>query len=225
MDGTGCGDGRLCPNEAISRSEMAVWLVRVLDEGDPPPADTTRFDDVDDSVWWAAHTERLYELEVTFGCATDPLRFCPDTSVTRAQTAAFLHRAINHQQTTPITGTASPNTGGGGTGTGSPGPNTGSLGGGTGQTASRHTYKAVSAGKSHVCGIRSDDGTIACWGSKLYGHTDAPLGAFKAVDAGWNISCGLRADKSVVCWARSPSTPPNPDNAPARPTGYSAPGC
>ena len=101
MDGTGCGDGRLCPNEAIARSEIAVWLVRVLDGGDPPTADATRFDDIDDSVWWAPHTERLYDLEVTFGCATDPLRYCPDTSVTRAQTASFLARAFDLPQAPP----------------------------------------------------------------------------------------------------------------------------
>ena len=101
MDGTGCGDGRLCPNEAITRSEIAVWLVRVLDEDDPPAADTTRFDDIDHNEWWAAHTERLYDLEVTFGCATDPLRYCPQDSVTRAQTAAFLARAFDLPQAPP----------------------------------------------------------------------------------------------------------------------------
>ena len=45
--------------------------------------------------WWAAHTDRLADLEVTQGCATGPLRFCPDRPVTRGQMTAFLQRAFN----------------------------------------------------------------------------------------------------------------------------------
>ena len=74
---------------------MAVWLVRVLDRNNPAHQATTRFDDVNTNLWWAAHTDRLAELEVTSGCATGPLRFCPDRAVTRAQMATFLVRAFN----------------------------------------------------------------------------------------------------------------------------------
>lgn len=38
--------------------------------------------------------ERLAVLGVTAGCATGPARYCPDESVTRAQMATFLTRAI-----------------------------------------------------------------------------------------------------------------------------------
>ena len=38
------------------------------------------------------YTERLAELAVTAGCATDPLRYCPQRPVTRAQIATFLAR-------------------------------------------------------------------------------------------------------------------------------------
>ena len=94
FDGTGCGQG-LCPSDALQRWEMAVWLVRVLDRANPSQQASTRFDDVDSGLWWAAHTDRLAELEVTAGCATGPLRFCPDRAVTRAQMATFLVRAFN----------------------------------------------------------------------------------------------------------------------------------
>ena len=94
FDGTGCGRG-LCPGEALQRWEMAVWLVRVLDGANPSPLAFTRFADVEYSLWWAAYVDRLAELGVTKGCATGPLRFCPDRAVTRAQMATFLVRAFS----------------------------------------------------------------------------------------------------------------------------------
>ena len=94
LTGTGCGDGRLCPDEPLARWEMAVWLVRVLDGADPDPAAQTRFEDVDPGSWWAPHVERLAHLEITVGCGTDRPSYCPHGSVDRAQTAAFLVRAF-----------------------------------------------------------------------------------------------------------------------------------
>ena len=93
FDGTGCGQG-LCPSEALQRWEMAVWLVRVLDRANPSQQATTRFDDVDSGLWWVTYTDRLADLGVTAGCKTEPLRFCPDKPVTRAQMATFLARAL-----------------------------------------------------------------------------------------------------------------------------------
>ena len=80
---------------------MAVWLVRVLDQTDPPRQANTRFDDVGPDLWWAPYTDRLADLEVTAGCATQPLRFCPQGPVTRGQMATFLVHAFD-------LGTASP---------------------------------------------------------------------------------------------------------------------
>ena len=74
---------------------MAVWLVRVIEGSDPDPAASSRFEDVDDDAWWAAHVERLAELEVTLGCIRQPLRFCPGNPTTRAQMASFLNRTRN----------------------------------------------------------------------------------------------------------------------------------
>ena len=92
--GTGC-DGGLCPDEPLLRWEMAVWLVRVLDRADPSGQVRSRFDDVDDGVWWAPFADRLGDLGVTSGCAVGPLRFCPMQPVSRAQMAAFLVRAFD----------------------------------------------------------------------------------------------------------------------------------
>ena len=94
LDGTGCGDGQLCPQGAILRWEMAVWLVRTLDGEDPKPAEGSRFEDIDDGAWWVAHVERLAELEITLGCSREPALYCADDAVSRAQMASFLVRAF-----------------------------------------------------------------------------------------------------------------------------------
>ena len=94
LTGTYCGPGRFCPRGEMKRSTMAVWLVRALDGDDPAPVSSSRFADVDPDAWWAPFAERLAELEVTAGCKTGPLRYCPDESVTREQMATFLKRAF-----------------------------------------------------------------------------------------------------------------------------------
>ena len=100
FEGTGCEEG-LCPHDPLRRWEMAVWLVRFLDGTDPARQAVTRFDDVDAGVWWAPYTDRLAELGVTAGCATGPLRFCPDKTVTRGEMATFLVRAFDLAAASP----------------------------------------------------------------------------------------------------------------------------
>ena len=92
--GTECAPAMFCPTDPVQRWVMAVWLVRLLDGADPPPVNSTRFADVDGSLWWAPYVERLADLGVTGGCATSPARFCPTKTVTRAQMASFLVRAF-----------------------------------------------------------------------------------------------------------------------------------
>ena len=78
----------------MPRWVAAVWLVRILDGTDPSPR-SSRFADVTGNPWWEPHVERLAELGATVGCRTNPLRFCPDRKVNRAQMASFLTRAFN----------------------------------------------------------------------------------------------------------------------------------
>ena len=95
LDRTGCGRGRLCPEDHLLRWEMAVWLVRVVDDGvDPRSTGRSRFADVDEDAWWSPHVERLANLGITEGCKTEPLSYCPDQPVSRAQMASFLVRAF-----------------------------------------------------------------------------------------------------------------------------------
>ncbi len=94
LAGTDCAPGLFCPGDPVPRWMMAVWLVRVVDGADPEPVSASRFEDVDAGQWWARHVERLADLGITVGCASEPAQYCPDDPVTRAQMATFLKRAF-----------------------------------------------------------------------------------------------------------------------------------
>ncbi len=91
FSGTQCDEG-FCPDKAIDRKTMAVWVVRVLGGQDPPRVSESRFDDVGSDSFYAPFVERMADLGVTRGCG-DGSVFCPDNVVTRAQMAVFLSRA------------------------------------------------------------------------------------------------------------------------------------
>ena len=101
LSGTECAPGLFCPGAPIPRWLMAVWLTRVLDGQDPEPVSSSRFDDVDARHWWAAHVERLAEIGITAGCASEPAEYCPDDPVTRGQMATFLRRAFGLDSAIP----------------------------------------------------------------------------------------------------------------------------
>ena len=98
LAGTECGAAKICPGEGITRATMAVWLGRALSPGEPQSIDASRFADVDVDGRYsfeASHIERFADLGVTVGCRTEPLRYCPDRVVTRAEMATFLQRALS----------------------------------------------------------------------------------------------------------------------------------
>ena len=95
----GCGGGDYCPDGAVTRAQMAVFLLKT-EHGSSyaPPACTGVFADVECSptpafaVDWI---EQLYREGVTGGCATGPLRYCPSSAVTRGQMAVFLVKTFS----------------------------------------------------------------------------------------------------------------------------------
>ncbi len=78
-----------CPDDFITRGQMAAFLVRAL----ALPEGTERFTD-DNGSLFEAEIEALAAAEITLGC-NPPSNdmFCPDDFVTRKEMAAFLHRA------------------------------------------------------------------------------------------------------------------------------------
>jgi glucose/arabinose dehydrogenase len=98
----GCDGTNYCVGNAANRAEMAVFLVRALHGPSfVPPTSTGIFADVPASHWAAPWIEQLYHDGITQGCATSPLRYCPDSSVTRAEMAIFLLRARHGGSYTP----------------------------------------------------------------------------------------------------------------------------
>ena len=89
---SGCGGGNFCPSSSITRAQMAVFLLRAGHGAGyvPPPASGTIFSDVGASDFAADWIEELYAEGITGGCATNPLRYCPNNAITRGQMAVFL---------------------------------------------------------------------------------------------------------------------------------------
>lgn len=57
-------------------------------------AATGIFVDVPTTYWAADWIEELYHEGITQGCSDNPMLYCPEDSVTRAQMAAFLARTF-----------------------------------------------------------------------------------------------------------------------------------
>jgi hypothetical protein len=90
---------RYCPNEAVTRAQMAVFLLRTfLGSGYQPPAATGQvFADVPAGSFAGAWIEDLYNRGIAGGCTTNPLLYCPGSSITRAQMAVFLVKTFSLQ--------------------------------------------------------------------------------------------------------------------------------
>ena len=97
----GCGGGNYCPDEAVTRGQMAVFLLKGKYGADhtPPAATGTVFADVPADHPFAAWIEELAALQVTGGCGNG--NYCPDAPVTRAQMAAFLLKTKEGSAYTP----------------------------------------------------------------------------------------------------------------------------
>jgi hypothetical protein len=91
----GCGNGRFCVSSAVTRAQMAVFLLTAKHGPAfaPPPATGTLFADVPAGSFGAAWIEQLAREGITGGCATNPARYCPTAAVGRAEMAVFLVRA------------------------------------------------------------------------------------------------------------------------------------
>jgi hypothetical protein len=89
----GCGGGNYCPDNATTRAEMAVFLLRGEHGGAyaPAPATGTVFGDVSASTPFAKWIERVAAEGITQGCGAG--NYCPGSLVTRGEMAVFLLRA------------------------------------------------------------------------------------------------------------------------------------
>jgi hypothetical protein len=96
---TGCGGGLFCPNNLVTRRQMAVFLLKTkYGSNYVPPACTGVFDDVVCPTAPAVNfIEKLAAEQITGGCQVSPPLYCPDNSSTRGQMAVFIVKTFNLQ--------------------------------------------------------------------------------------------------------------------------------
>jgi len=90
---SGCGNNNYCPEAAVTRDQMAVFLLRAKHgSGYSPPPAIGVFNDVLLSHWAVHWIEQLAAEGITSGCGNG--NYCPGATVTRDQMAVFLVRTF-----------------------------------------------------------------------------------------------------------------------------------
>jgi hypothetical protein len=86
----GCGGGNYCPDFFVTRAQMAIFLLRMLEGPSytPPPATGTVFGDVGASDFGADYIEEISNRGISAGCGNG--NYCPNDFVPREQMAVFL---------------------------------------------------------------------------------------------------------------------------------------
>jgi hypothetical protein len=91
---TGCSTtpAKFCPDDPVTRAQMAIFLVRAR-LGDQFPSDKIPFfTDVPSGSAAFPFVQQMKEMGITTGCSAT--QFCPDQATTRSQMAVFLSRAL-----------------------------------------------------------------------------------------------------------------------------------
>ena len=100
-------NNRFCPDDYVTRGQMAAFLHRALDDILTPGPPVEYIDDNGNT--FEADIEWLGATGITKGCNPPTNnRFCPDDYVTRGQMAAFLHRALDPGGGSTTTTTTTP---------------------------------------------------------------------------------------------------------------------
>jgi S-layer homology domain len=89
----GCGGGNYCPNNTVTRQQMAVFLLKALEGSAYDPPDCAGiFDDVPctPGTGFSDWIEELFNRGITGGCSMAPPLYCPTNPNNRGQMAAFL---------------------------------------------------------------------------------------------------------------------------------------
>jgi hypothetical protein len=84
----GCGAGNYCPSSAVTREQMAVFVLRTLDPALSPAAGVGAYNDVPVSSAFCRWIEELTRRGVVTGCGGG--NYCPIAPVTREQMGVFI---------------------------------------------------------------------------------------------------------------------------------------
>jgi hypothetical protein len=89
---SGCSTTTFCPDTAVSRAQMAVFIIRAMMGGDNFTFPSSPyFSDVPSGHPFFRWIQKMRELGITTGCGASI--YCPDGPVTRGQVAVFLIRS------------------------------------------------------------------------------------------------------------------------------------
>ena len=165
-----------CPDETVTRARMASFLVRAFNLAEAPSAG---FADTEGSTH-EANIDALFAAGIAVGCKQDPLRYCPNDPVSRAQMATLLRRVLDSR----------------------PEPASFTIGEGP-----RSGDTLLAATRGHTCAVRRDT-TVACWGDEegLLEHLSASgLTDVVALSTGQDPvnglhTCVVHTDGTVSCW-------------------------
>ena len=94
---------KYCPEDGLTRAEAAVFVERGVHGGGflPPEPGSLVFSDVALGTWHAKWVHQLWQDGFTAGCASNPLRFCPDVPHTRAEATVFFLRMLRGKDYLP----------------------------------------------------------------------------------------------------------------------------
>jgi len=87
---------RYCPSDAVTRADMAAFLMRAMNLpiiGIPQSSAIPFFDDVPPSHPAFIPIQAIRAANITLGCTSIPANYCPDAQLTRGQMAALIVRA------------------------------------------------------------------------------------------------------------------------------------
>jgi hypothetical protein len=90
---TGCGPGIYCPDQAVRRTELAVFLLRVVHGADfvPTALSSPELSDLAESHWAYPWAQASILESLLDPCGLTPgLSFCPEDPVSRAEMATRL---------------------------------------------------------------------------------------------------------------------------------------
>lgn len=94
----GCGNGNFCPDDPVTRAQMAVFLLKTREGSaySPPACTTATFSDVPCDGFAADWIQELANRNITGGCGGG--NYCPADSVTRGQMAVFITKTFELPQ-------------------------------------------------------------------------------------------------------------------------------
>jgi MYXO-CTERM domain-containing protein len=182
----GCGSGKFCPSDAVTRGQMAAFITRTTSWPLVAPTTPTFPLDVPKTHLFYKPIETVSKYCVTSGCGTD--MFCPDRAMTRAEAAIFLVRAFDLDDANPCIGGGGGSGGSSGAG-GNGGASSGS-GGGSGGSGDGGSGGSDGGGTGNQGGSGNDAGSA---GSAAPGGQAAAGGTSWGGDTGNGGGSGVAA--------------------------------